>query len=194
MLVEFITGLKPGTKLPRACLCKSTLAATLTKRATLLGNRLSDNFVDKAIDKDSGVVNYKDFGVYSWKPEEDDLVKVIMHCGGTSAVIPEEVCIKKAWIIHENYSDTKAFIEHGVLHIKFSQQMPEFNKYNEYNCAEYFKLMAEQVQKELCEILSQAKQGDVSVTAAVLPKPKKRSGPPATDLTKKVAKASVTKD
>ena len=191
MLVEFITGLKPQVKLPRACLCKSVLAATLMKRAALLGNRLTDVFIQKAIDADSGAINYKDYGVYTWEPSEMGMVKRIKHRGGVVAVVPEEVCIKKGWLINDNHSDIKANINHGVLFLKFSQQMTDFNKYVEYCSAENFKAGAEQVQKELEEIKLQSTKDDVHATPEVLPKPKKRSGPPAGSLNKKLAVASV---
>jgi hypothetical protein len=189
MLVEFVTGLKPQLKLPRTCLCKAVLAATLTKRAALLGSRLSNEFINKAIDPETGVVNYKDFGVYSWKASDDGSVKSIVHKSGTQEVVPEEVCIKQAWPIKENYSDLKAHINHGVLHIRFSQQMPAFQKYCEYNSSDTLKAQAEETQREHQEAMVQSRKHDVKVDAAVLPKPKKRSGPPTTNLlTKKVPK------
>lgn len=192
MLVEFITGLKPQVKLPRACLCKAVLAATLTKRAQLLGNRLSNEFISKAIDHDSGIVNYKDHGVYSWGPCEGDFVKSIQHISGTQAVVPEEVCMKKVWAVKENHSDLKAHISHGVLHIKFSHQMTDFSRFVELNSADYFKQQAEQAQKEHQESLQQSTKHDVMADAATLPKPKKRSGPPSTNLlTKKASKVPL---
>ena len=192
MLVEFVTGLKPQTKLPRTCLCKAVLAATLTKRAGLLGNRPSNEFIIKAIDPDSGIVNYKDFGVYTWTANEAGNVTSTHHHSGTVSEIPEEVCIKQHWPIKENYSDLKAHIDHGVLHIKISQQMPSFQKYCEYNSSDTFKVQAEHVQREYQESLVQSSRHDVKATAAVLPKPKKRSGPPTTNLlTKKVPKETL---
>lgn len=189
MLVEFVTGLKPQIKLPRTCLCKAVLAATLSKRAALLRNRLNNEFINKAIDPETGIVNYKDFGVYTWTVNGQGNVTSIQHYSGTKAAIPEEVCIKQTWPIKENYSDLKAHINHGVIHIRFGQQLPPLQKYCEYNSADTLKVQADQVQREHQESMTQSRRHDVQATAAVLPKPKKRSGPPTANLlTKKVTK------
>ncbi|CAK0889120.1 unnamed protein product [Prorocentrum cordatum] len=187
-LVEFATGVKASAKLPRACLDKSVLAATLAALHVTLGKRLLALMAAGAIDKATGQINYVKCGAYVYVLDGSGKVTHLQNRAGVQVPVPDDATIRPEWPIDNNFSDQDAGIFRGMFACTFSTQFDPFKLSAEVFGNEAFKKLADQhkATKEQQELEHEAASPKVDAKGAVQKKPKKAAPKPP-------AKASVRK-
>lgn len=91
--------------LPKPCKRRKVSGRTFTKRATLVGNRLT---ILKDGITDDGRVDWRNHGCYKLTWSEQGRAVEVHHQTGTTATIPEHVTITKSFQMRENWSDRLA--------------------------------------------------------------------------------------
>lgn len=181
-LVENLTGVRLHSKLPRECLSKQVLSVVLAERFEQFGKKHFDEaWWAKLVDLEAKQLRWNDPGVGTLQyitTDGSDFVQKMMHIGGTSAELPEEIAIKKTWPPVKTYYHVDAELQQGVLNLKLFQKCDEFSFLVDFCPYEAFEKDAAKVAERLNSVAAAAQVGTVEASPE-LTSTKRKRGPPS---------------
>lgn len=183
-LVEFLTGIRMHSKLPRVCLSKQTLSRMLCKRFEVYGRHMvTQEWWGNLVDPETNQLAWwrPGCGVLTYVTEDgSDCVAGLRHNSGVTAPVPEEVALRESWQLGKNYSHTDVEVNRGILHLKFVQKCPQFDFLLQACSFENVASDAQAVSMNIAEKTREATEGIVEADPGLVQR-KRRKGPPGGD-------------